>query len=78
MFLGIEFGRVGECIWRIGRTDDWVRSRFGLAVLAEGILARAYARSRTRNFVFLLSQVSQRVGLNILHYFKNDVSFCRK
>ena len=49
-----------------------------LAVLAEDVRARVYARSRTRSFVFLLSQVSQWMGLKILHYFKNDVSFYRK
>ena len=47
-------------------------------VLAEGYLARVYARSRTRIFDFLLSQVSQRMGLKILHQTKNDVSFYRK
>ena len=47
-------------------------------VLAEGVLTRAYARSRTRSFVFLLSQVSQRMELKILHHPKNDVSFYRK
>ena len=46
-----------------------------LAVLAEGVRARVYARSRTRSLVFLLSQVSQRMGLKILHHPKNDVSF---
>ena len=41
MFLGIEFGRVGG-------------SRFGLAVLAEGVLvlSRARARVYTKSFVF--------------------------
>ena len=39
------------------------------------VFACAYARSSTRSFVFLLSQVSQRMGLKILHHPKNDVSF---
>ena len=46
--------------------------------MAEGVRARAYARSRTRSFVFLLSQVSQRMELKILHHPQNDVSFYRK
>ena len=55
----------------IGWGDGWV--------LAERCsYARVYARSRTRSFVFLLSQVSQRMGLKILHHPKNDVSFYRK
>ena len=44
----------------------------------KGVLARVYARSRTRSFVFLLSQVSQWMGLKILHHPQNDVSFCGK
>ena len=35
MFLGVEFGRGGVDL------DDWVRNRFGLAVLAEYVLTRA-------------------------------------
>ena len=42
------------------------------------VFARVYARSRTRSFVFLLSQVSQRMELRILHHPQNDVSFYRK
>ena len=42
------------------------------------ILARAYARSRPTSFDFLLSQVSQRMELKILHHPKNDVSFYGK
>ena len=81
MFLGIEFGKVGEWIGMIGWVDwdDW-EGGWGDAGRAGGrcAYARAYARSRTRSFVFLLSQVSQRMGLRILHYFKNDVWFYGK
>ena len=58
--------------------DDWVRSRFGLAVLGGYVFTRAYARSRPTSFVFLLSQVSQRMELKILHHPQNDVSFYGK
>ena len=81
IFWGIEFGRVGEWIGMIRWVDwdDW-EGGWGDAGRAGGrcAYARAYARSRTRSFVFLLSQVSQRMGLRILHYFKNDVWFCWK
>ena len=62
-----------RCGWGglIGWGDGWV--------LAERCsYARVYARSRTRSFVFLLSQVSQRMGLKMLHHPQNDVSFYRK
>ena len=56
--------------------DDWVRSKFGLAVLAEGVLMRARMRAPVLGVLFfLLSQVSQRMESKILYYPKNDVSF---
>ena len=51
MFLGIKFGRVGECIWRIEWTDDWGRSRFVLAVLMES-LTRARMRAPVPGVLF--------------------------
>ena len=55
----------------------WLRGGWGGVGRAGGrcSYARAYARSRTRSFDFLLSQVSQRMELKILHHPKNDVSF---
>ena len=47
-------------------------------VLAEGVLTRAYARSRTRSFVFFAVTSVTADGLKIFHYLKNDVSFYRK
>lgn len=56
----------------IGREDGVM-----LAVLGEGVLTRARMRALVLGVLFfLLSQVSQRMGLRILHYFKNDVWFC--
>ena len=72
MFLEVGFGRGGEWIGWL----DWMRGWLGIG--RRGSLARVYALSRTRSFVFLLSQVSQRMGLKILHHPKNDVSFYRK
>ena len=69
-FEGRGFGRVGRWIgW-----FDWMRG----GMYWPKVFARVYARSRTRSFVFLLSQVSQRMGLKMLHHPQNDVSFYRK
>ena len=83
-FIADEYFFVGECFYEggFGRVEewivwfDWMRGRFGIGRRCS--YARAYSRSRTRSFVFLLSQVSQRMGLKILHHPKNDVSFYRK
>ena len=72
MFLEVEFRRVREWIdW-----FDWVRGRFGIGRRCS--YARVYARSRPTSFIFLLSQVSQRMELKILHHPQNDVSFYGK
>ena len=72
MFLWGGFGRMEEWMgW-----FDWMRG--WLCIGRRCSYARAYARSRTRSFVFLLSQVSQRMELRILHQTKNDVSFYGK
>ena len=71
-FEGRGFGRVGRWIgW-----FDWMRGWLGIGRRCS--YARAYARSRTRSFVFLLSQVSQRMRSKILHHPQKDVSFYRK
>ena len=45
----------------------------------KGVLTRARMRALVLGVLFfLLSQVSQRMGLRILHYFKNDVWFYGK
>ena len=65
---------MGELIGMIGREDGVM-----LAVLGEGVLTRARMRALVLGVLFfLLSQVSQRMGLRILHYFKNDVWFYGK
>ena len=69
MFFWGGFGRMEEWF-------DWVRGWLGIGRRCS--YARVYTRSRTRSFVFLLSQVSQRMGLKMLHHPKNDVSFYRK
>ena len=69
MFLWIEFGRGWSLIW-----------------LSEGMVwgwPKVFLRARVcaipyYEFCFLLSQVSQRMELKILHHPKNDVSFYRK
>ena len=72
MFLEVVFRRGGEWIgW-----FDWMRGWLGIGRRCS--YARAYERSRTRSFDFLLSQVSQRMELKILHHPKNDVSFYGK
>ena len=54
---------------------DWMRGWLGIG--------RRFSRARMRAPVlgvlfFLLSQVSQRMGLKMLHHPQNDVSFYRK
>ena len=61
-----------------GGVDWFDRMRGWLGIGRRCSYARAYARSRTRSFVFLLSQVSQRMESKILHHPKNDVSFYLK
>ena len=83
-FIADEYFFVGECFYEggFGRVEDWMgwfdwmRGWFGIGRRCS--YARAYSRSRTRSFVFLLSQVSQRMELRIRHHPKNDVSFYRK
>ena len=73
--------------------DDWVRNRFGLAVLAEYVVTRAYARSCTQEFcIFAVTSVTadgventsssqkRRVVLwkTTCRFTENHVSFCRK
>ena len=79
-FIADEYFFVGECFWRLCSEGggwigwfDWMRGWLGIGRRCS--YARAYERSRTRSFDFLLSQVSQRMGLKILHHPKNDVSF---
>ena len=61
-------GGVDGLIW-----FDWMRGWLDIGRRCS--YARVYARSRTRSFVFLLSQVSQRMGLKMLHHQKNNISF---
>ena len=80
-FIADEYFFVSECFferdsegWRSGLIelgDGWV--------LAEGVLTRACMRAPVLGVLFfLLSQVSQRMGLKMLHHPQNDVSFYRK
>ena len=80
-FIADEYFFVGECFFE-GDSEGWRSGWIGLigwggwlGIGRRCSYARAYARSRTRSFVFLLSQVSQRMGLKILHHPKYDVSF---
>ena len=83
-FIADEYFFASECFFEggFGRVEewmgwfDWMRGWLGIGRRCS--YARAYARSRTRSFVFLLSQVSQRMELKILHHPKNYVSFCWK
>ena len=76
-FIADEYFFVGECF--CGLSSEGWGSRFGLAVLAEDVLTRARMRALVLGVLFfLLSQVSQRMELRILHQTKNDVSFYGK
>ena len=83
-FIADEYVFVGECFYEggFGRVEEWMgwfdRMRGWLGIGRRCSYARVYARSRPTSFVFLLSQVSQRMELKILHHPKNDVSFYRK
>ena len=83
-FIADEYVFVGECFYEggFGRVEEWMgwfdRMRGWLGIGRRCSYARAYERSRTRSFDFLLSQVSQRMGLKMLHHPQNDVSFYRK
>ena len=83
-FIADEYVFVGECFYEggFGRVEEWMGwfdwMRGWLGIGRRCFYARVYARSRARSFDFLLSQVSQRMELKILHHPKNDVSFYRK
>ena len=84
-FIADEYFFVGECFFwgegmrKAGGVD-------GLVWLDEGMVGdwpKVFLRARvcalpSYEFCFLLSQVSQRMGLKILHHPQNDVSFYGK
>ena len=68
---------------RGGDSEGWGGGLVGLIGWGGGCIGRRFSRARMRALVlgvlfFLLSQVSQRMELKILHHPKNDASFYRK
>ena len=74
MFRGLKLEEWGSEFGGLGR----VTFKNMILCWPKMYYARAYARYHTGVLFFLLSQVSQRMELKILHHPKNDVSFYGK